>query len=80
MEKKEREIKSFTFNYDDGTSETVEKGFFCKITDTSNGDIVTKFEMIDVRRKDLYGIVMGCVKLGMELGFFDQKPGGTDDV
>ena len=29
----EKEIKNFVFNYTDGTSETVEKGFFCKIKD-----------------------------------------------
>lgn len=27
----EKEIKNFVFNYTDGTSETVEKGFFCKV-------------------------------------------------
>lgn len=80
MEKKEREIKSFTFNYDDGTSETVEKGFFCKINDEADGEISMKFEMVGVQKKDLYGIVMGVMELGDRLGFFDNGPGGTEDV
>ena len=38
----EKEIKNFVFNYTDGTSETVEKGFFCKIKDEPNGRRIWK--------------------------------------
>lgn len=34
----EKEIKNFVFNYTDGTSKTVEKGFFCRIKDEPNGE------------------------------------------
>ena len=53
----EKEIKNFVFNYTDGTSKTVEKGFFCHIKDEPN----------------LTQIVLGCVELGTRLGMFDKK-------
>lgn len=28
-DKKDKDIKNFIINYEDGTSKTVEKGFFC---------------------------------------------------
>lgn len=59
----EKEIKNFVFNYTNGTSETVEKGFFCKIKDEPNGE----------SGKDLTQIVLGCVELGARLGMFDKK-------
>ena len=49
----EKEIKNFVFNYTDGTSETVEKGFFCKIKDEPNGEATLSFEMVGVSGKDL---------------------------
>lgn len=55
----EKEIKNFVFNYTDGTSETVEKGFFCKIKDEPNGESTLSFEMVGVSGKDLAQIVPG---------------------
>lgn len=39
----EKEIKNFVFNYTDGTSKTVEKGFFCHIKDEPKRRINVKF-------------------------------------
>lgn len=69
----EKEIKNFVFNYTDGTSETVEKGFFCKIKDEPNGEATLSFKMVGVSGKDLTQIVLGCVELGARLGMFDKK-------
>lgn len=69
----EREIENFVFNYTDGTSETVEKCFFCKIKDEPNGESTLSFEMVGVSGKDLTQIVLGCVELGARLGMFDKK-------
>lgn len=69
----EKEIKNFVFNYTDGTSETVEKGFFCHIKDEPNGEVTLSFEFAGVSGKDLTQIVLGCVELGARLGMFDKK-------
>lgn len=69
----EKEIKNFVFNYTDGTSETVEKGFFCHIKDEPNGEATLNFEFACVSGKDLTQIVLGCVELGARLGMFDKK-------
>lgn len=69
----EKEIKNFVFNYTDGTSETVEKGFFCKIKDEPNGESTLSFEMVGVSGKDLTQIVLGCVTVGRTPGNVRQK-------
>ena len=55
----EKEIKNFVFNYTDGTSKTVEKGFFCHIKDEPNGESTLSFEFVGVSGKDLTQIVLG---------------------
>lgn len=70
----EKEIKNFVFNYTDGTSETVEKGFFCKIEEhPEDGTSTLSFEMAGVAGRDLAQIVIACVQLGDRLGLFKKK-------
>lgn len=69
----EKEIKNFVFNYTDGTSETVEKGFFCKIKDEPNGESTLSFEMVGVSGKDLTQIVLGLRRVGRAPGNVRQK-------
>lgn len=66
-------IEDYWQNVTGGTSETVEKGFFCKIKDEPNGEATLSFEMVGVSGKDLTQIVLGCVELGARLGMFDKK-------
>ena len=73
MSNQEKEIKNFVFNYTDGTSKTVEKGFFCHIKDEPNGESTLSFEFAGVSGKDLTQIVLGCVELGARLGMFGKK-------
>ena len=58
----EKEIKNFVFNYTDGTSETVEKGFFCKIKDEPNGESTLSFEMVGVSGLRRVGRTPGNVR------------------
>lgn len=69
----EKEIKNFVFNYTDGTSKTVEKGFFCKIKDEPNGEATLSFEMVGVSGKDLAQIVLGLRRVGRTPGNVRQK-------
>lgn len=61
MSNQEKEIKNFVFNYTDGTSKTVEKGFFCHIKDEPNGESTLSFELAGVSGKDLTQIVLGAL-------------------
>ena len=69
----EKEISMLIGTYTDGTSKTVEKGFFCHIKDEPNGESTLSFEFAGVSGKDLTQIVLGCVELGARLGMFDKK-------
>lgn len=73
MSNQEKEIKNFVFNYTDGTSKTVEKGFFCHIKDEPNGESTLSFEFAGVSGKDLATIIFGCVNLGAKMGLFDKE-------
>lgn len=73
MDNQEKEIKDFTINYTDGSSKTVEKGFFCNIKDEPDGGSTLGFDMVGCSGKDISTIVLGCINLGTKLGLFDKK-------
>lgn len=73
MENQEKEVKDFAINYTDGSSVTVDKGFFCNIQEEPGGVSNLKFELVGCSGKDLTQIVLGCVELGARLGMFDKK-------
>lgn len=73
MDNQEKDIKNFTIHYTDGTSKTVEKGFFCNIKDEPDGGSTLGFNMVGCSGKDLSTIVLGCINLGAKLGLFDEK-------
>lgn len=73
MDNQEKEIKDFTINCTDGSSKTVEKGFFCNIKDEPDGGSTLGFDMVGCSGKDISTIVLGCINLGAKLGLFDKK-------
>lgn len=73
MDNQEKEIKDFAINYTDGSSKTVEKGFFCNIKDEPDGGSTLGFDMVGCSGKDISTIVLGCINLGAKLGLFDKK-------
>ena len=50
-DKKDKDIKNFIINYEDGTSKTVEKGFFCEMRENEDGSGNLIFNMVDVQGK-----------------------------
>lgn len=73
MENQEKEVKDFTINYTDGSSVTVDKGFFCNIQEEPGGVSNLKFELVGCSGKDLATIIFGCVNLGAKMGLFDKE-------
>ena len=67
-DKKDKDIKNFIINYEDGTSKTVEKGFFCEMRENEDGSG-------NVQGKELERIVTGCIYLGEKLGMFKRGNG-----
>ena len=55
---KDKDIKNFIINYEDGTSKTVEKGFFCEMRENEDGSGNLIFNMVDVQGKELERIGM----------------------
>ena len=74
-DKKDKDIKNFIINYEDGTSKTVEKGFFCEMRENEDGSGNLIFNMVDVQGKELERIVTGCIYLGENLGMFKRGNG-----
>lgn len=70
---KDKDIKNFIINYEDGTSKTVEKGFFCEMRENEDGSDKLSFKMVDVSGKELEKIVMGCIYLGKKMGMFEEE-------
>lgn len=73
MENQEKEVKDFVINYTDGSSVTVDKGFFCNIQEEPGGVSNLKFELVGCSEKDLATIIFGCVNLGAKMGLFDKE-------
>ena len=78
---KNKDIKNFIINYEDGTSKTVEKGFFCEMRENEDGSGNLIFNMVDVQGEELERIVTGCIYLGENLGMFKRGNGreGTEN-
>lgn len=71
---KEKEIKEIVVYYDDGTEETINKGFIGNMKE-NDGNIDMVFTMCHISGKDLENIVWGILQLGDKLGMFDDQEG-----
>lgn len=73
MEKKQKEIKSFTVEYEDGKQRTFEKGFMVEIKENEGGeDATVTFNMCGIGGQDLYLIISSVIQFGNQIGFFDK--------
>lgn len=66
------DIDNFVVNYKNGTSKTVNKGFFCEMK-PEEGSYNMTFHMVDIAGTDLSAIVMGCIHLADKMGLFREK-------
>ena len=76
---KDKDIKNFIINYEDGTSKTVEKGFFCEMRDNEDGSGELIFNMVDVPGIQLKRIVSGCIWLAEKMGMFEDEVENEED-
>lgn len=60
-------------NYEDGSQEVIEKGFFCDMKELPDGACNMNFIMTGVSGSDLERIVIGCIQLGERLGMFGKE-------
>lgn len=71
-------VKNITVNYDNGETETLNKGVvidFGKL-DNDEGDVC--FNMCNIKGKDLRLIVTAVVALAQELGMLDEEERDID--
>lgn len=73
MEEKEKTVRNFVINYEDGSSKTIEKGFFCELKMLPDSECKMCFDMAGMKGSDLEYIVWGCIQLGARLGMFRDK-------
>ena len=80
-DKKDKDIKNFIINYEDGTSKTVEKGFFCEMRENEDGSGTLIFNLVDGPGEDVERSVTGCSYRGVNLGMFKRGNGreGTEN-
>ena len=70
---RKKEVKDFVINYTDGSSVTVDKGFFCNIQEEPDGVSNLKFELVGCSGKRPGDHYFGCVNLGAKMGLFDKE-------
>lgn len=76
---KEKDVKNFVVNYEDGSQKTIEKGFFCEMKELPDGACDMSFSMTGVSGRDLEHIVFGCIELGDRLGMFRKNDCGEEN-
>ena len=70
---KEKDVKNFIVNYEDGSQKVIEKGFFCEMKELPDGACDMSFIMAEVSGRDSEHIVLGCIQLGEKLGMFAKE-------
>lgn len=70
MVEKERNIQKIVLHYDDGTEETINKGFIGNMEE-NDGNVHVVFGMCHIAGRELENIIWGCIQLGEKLGLFD---------
>lgn len=68
----EKDIKNFVINFTDGTSSTVDKGFFVKFTENDDNTTTVQFNVVGCSEKDLKTIVLSCIRMGEALDMFED--------
>lgn len=73
MNNLDKDIKNFVINFTDGTSETANKGFFVEFVEKDDHSTTVRFNMVGCKGEDLETIVLSCIRMGQELGMFDEN-------
>lgn len=71
MNEQEKDVIELSKTYNDGSMETVSKGFLCTMVDDEEGTGFT-FDMCNISGEDLAAIVYGVLELGDRLGLFNN--------
>lgn len=66
----EREVKRIVLEYNDGSTEIIEKGLATRFIEHENGEVTASFDMVSIGGQDLYMVVMAMLELGNRMGFF----------
>lgn len=72
MVENERDIQKIVIHYDDGTEETINKGFIGSMEE-KEGNIEMVFHMCHIPGRDLENIIWGILQLGDKLGMFENQ-------
>ena len=78
---KDKNIDKITLHYGDGTTEEINKGFLVSFAAGKEKDEMTAtFHMVHISGHELSAVVYSVLKLGQELGLFDEnKDENTED-
>lgn len=73
----EKDIEKIVLHYDDGTTETVDKGFIASLTSSDDDETCEiTFHMAHISGDELCNMIEGVATLGIKLGLF----GGDKDA
>ncbi|MEX0083533.1 hypothetical protein AB2T90_13970 [Clostridium butyricum] len=76
--KEEKNVKNIVIKYDDGTEREINKGAVVEY-DTDGEKANLGFEFKDCSGKDLVNIVYGVMKMGANMGLFNDSECDEDD-
>ncbi len=74
MVENEKDIQKIVIHYEDGTEETINKGFIGSVKE-NDGNIDMVFHMCHIPGRNLENIIWGILQLGDKLGMFDDQEG-----
>lgn len=73
-------VKNITVNYDNGETETLNKGVVVGFDEIDNEEetIKVRHRMCDIKGEDLYLIVNAVIALAQKLGMLDEEERDAD--
>lgn len=73
-------VKNITVNYDNGETETLNKGVVVGFDEIDNEEetINVRYRMCDIKGEDLYLIVNAVIALAQKLGMLDEEERDAD--
>ena len=78
MMKKKSEVKTIVLKLEDGTTETINRGFLASYDEQGEKGIVT-FQMVGMSGRDLAMIVQSVIKFGFQSGLLPEFPDIEED-
>lgn len=68
-----KDIKNITVNYDNDEAKIITKGLVIALTEIDDEYSKVRFNMCNIKGKDMHLIVNTVIALAQELGMFDEK-------